>query len=85
LPAKEEVLNPLLDELIYELHIKKGPDVPQGVMARQIDNSHILYLNVSGEPREIQLRRPSRSILFDKDYNGTFTISPYEPEFVELK
>jgi beta-galactosidase len=54
-------------------------------MARQIDNSHILYLNVSGEPREIQLRRSSRSILFDKDYNGTFTISPYEPEFVELK
>jgi len=85
LPAKEEVLNPLLDELIYELHIQNGPDVPQGVMARQIDNSHILYLNVSGEPREIQLRRSSRSILFDKDYNGTFTISPYEPEFVELK
>ncbi len=85
LPAKGEVLNPLLDDLIRELSIKKGPDVPSGVMARQIDNNHILYLNVSGEPKEIQLTRPSRSILFDKDYKGNFTIAPYEPEFIELK
>lgn len=85
LPAKGEVLDPLLDDLINELSIKKGPDVPSGVMARQIDNNHILYLNVSGEPKEIQLTRTSRSILFDKDYKGTFTIAPYEPEFIELK
>lgn len=37
LPANVDVLNPLLDELINELGIKKGPDVPSGVMARQID------------------------------------------------
>ena len=43
------ILNPLLDEIITGLSIKKGPDVPIGVMARQIDKSHFLYLNVSGE------------------------------------
>jgi beta-galactosidase len=85
LPAKGEVLSPLLDELIDELSIKRGPDVPEGVMARQIDGTHILYLNVSREPKEIQLTRASRSILFDKEYKGTFTIAPYEPEFIELK
>lgn len=85
LPAKGETLNPLLDELINELFIKKGPDVPPGVMARQIDNNHILYLNVSGETKEIQMKKKSRSILLDKDYNGNFTIAPYEPEFIELK
>jgi beta-galactosidase len=85
LPAKDEVLNPLLDDLINELSIKKGPDVPTGVMARQIDATHILYLNVSGESKEIPMRRNSRSILFDKDYSGNFTIAPYEPEFIELK
>ena len=42
LPAKGDVLNPLLDDLISELSIKKGPDVPAGVMARQIDSNHIL-------------------------------------------
>jgi len=85
LPAKGEVLNPLLDELIEELGIKKGPEVPSGVLARQIDKNHFLYLNVSGEPKEISVKGSSRSILFDKDYSGKFKLSPYEPEFIEIK
>ena len=79
------MLNPLLDDLIDELSIKKGPDVPEGVMARQIDNNHILYLNVSGENKEIQMKGKSQSIIFDKDYNGNFTIAAFEPEFIEIK
>jgi beta-galactosidase len=85
LPARGEVLSPLLDDLISELSIKKGPDVPEGIMARQIDKNHILYLNMSGEPKEIKLTGRSKSILRDKDYSGNFTIAPYEPEFIELK
>jgi beta-galactosidase len=85
LPASAEVLGPLLDKLINELGIKKGPHVPEGVMARQIDKNHFLYLNVTGEPKEIQIEEKSKSILFDKDYNGNFTIAPYEPEFIEVK
>jgi beta-galactosidase len=85
LPAKGEVLGSLLDDLIVELGIKKGPEVPSGIMARQIDKTHFLYLNVSGEPKEIHIKGSSRSILFDKIYTGNFTIAPYEPEFIELK
>ncbi|MFI5140166.1 MAG: beta-galactosidase [Sphingobacteriales bacterium] len=85
LPANEGVLNPLLDDLMKELSLKKGPDVPAGVMARQIDKNHFLYLNITGEPKEIQIKGKSRSILFDKDYNGSFSVAPYEPEFIELK
>jgi beta-galactosidase len=85
LPVKVEVLNPLLNELISELSIKKGPEVPGDVMARQIDKNHILYLNVSGETKVIQMKGNSRSILFDKDYQGNFTIAPYEPEFIEIE
>jgi len=85
LPAKGEVLGVLLDDLIDELGIKKGPEVPSNVMARQIDESHFLYMNVSGEPKEIKMKEKSRSILFDKDYSGNFTIEPYEPEFIEIK
>ncbi len=84
LPAKNEVLNPLVDELINELGIKKGPEVPSGVMARQIDKNHFLYLNVSGEPKEIPVKGNSHSILFDKDYTGKFMLAPYEPEFIEI-
>jgi beta-galactosidase len=84
LPADGNVLNPLLDELIVELGIKKGPDVPSGVMARQIDKNHYLYLNVTGEPKTITLERKSKSILYDKEYAGDITISPYEPEFIYI-
>jgi len=85
LPARNEILTPLVDDLISELSIKEGPDVPEGVMARQIDVNHFLYLNVSSEPKEIQIKENSRSILFDRDYAGSFTIAPFEPEFIELK
>jgi len=85
LPAKAGVLDALIDDLINELSIKKGPDVPEGIMARQIDKNHFLYLNISGEPKEIQIKGSSKSLLFDKDYNGSFTIAPYEPEFIEIK
>jgi len=85
LPANGNVLGGLVDDLIDELGIKKGPDVPSGIIARQIDKNHMLYLNVSGETKEIQMKGNSRSILFDKDYNGNFTIAPYESEFIEIK
>jgi beta-galactosidase len=85
LPAKGEVLGGLIDELISELGMKKGPNVPSGVMARQIDDKHFLYLNISGDPKEIQMKGNSRSILFDKEYSGNFTIAPYEPEFIEIR
>lgn len=85
LPAKREVLDALLDDLIDELGIKKGPAVPSGIMARQIDKTHFLYLNVSGEPKEIHIKGKSRSVLYEKDYNGNVTIAPYEPEFIEIK
>ena len=85
LPADGNILNPLLDELISELGIQKGPKVPSGVMARQIDKNHFLYLNVSAEPKDISLKGKSRSLLLDKNYIDNFTIEPYEPEFIEIK
>ncbi|MBN1998389.1 beta-galactosidase trimerization domain-containing protein, partial [candidate division KSB1 bacterium] len=85
LPARGEILSPLLDDLINELLIKKGPKVPEGVMARKIDKNHILYLNVTVKTKKIELEGKSKSLLFDKDYTDGFTIEPFEPEFIELK
>jgi len=85
LPAKGEVLNPLIDDLVNQLSLKKGPEAPAGVMARYIDKEHILYLNTGGEPKEIQLKGKAHSVLFGKNYTGNFTIPPYEPEFIEAE
>jgi len=85
LPARGELVGPIVDQLIGELSIRKGLDVPPGVMARQIDKDHVLYLNVSGDMKVIKLKGSGRSLLFDKDYKEHFFIQPYEPEFIELK
>ena len=85
LPARGEILSPLLDDLINELSIKKGPAVPDSIMARQIDNKHILYLNISGSPKKIVLKGKLKSLLYNKNYTDEFTIEPFEPEFIEVK
>ncbi|MBS1601699.1 MAG: beta-galactosidase [Bacteroidetes bacterium] len=85
LPARGEVLGPLVDQLISELSLQKGPEVPAGVMARQIDKDHVLYLNVSGDPKEIKVNRAARGILSERNYTERFVLPPYEPEFIELK
>ena len=84
LPANDKVLNPLLDDIIIALDLKRGPEVPQGVMARQIDKNHVLYLNVTGEAKTISLKGKSHSVLFEKNYTDHITLAPYEPEFLEI-
>lgn len=84
LPASQ-IPASLVDDLIKNLELKKGPAVPAGVMARQIDARHFLYLNVTAEPKEIIMKAKSRSVLLDKDYSGNFTIAPFEPEFIEIR
>ncbi|MBN2103423.1 beta-galactosidase [bacterium] len=85
LPARGEVLSPLLDDLMEEHSISKGLSVPDSVMARQIDQNHILYLNMSRGPKEIQRKGESRSVLYDIEYSNNFTIAPDTPEFIEIK
>src|SRR6185437_12873682 len=82
LRASSAVMRLLADDLIDTLSIHRGPDVPQGVMARQIDEHHVLYLNVTGQPKRIKMAGLSRSLLYDRDFDGDITIPPYEPEFV---
>ena len=54
-------------------------------MARYIDSNHILYLNISNEVKEIDMKGKLRSILWDKEYIDKFKIEPFEPEFIEIK
>lgn len=39
-------------------------------------------MNISSEPKEVQIKGKSRRIFHEKDYNGNFTVAPYEPEFI---
>ncbi|MCR8557220.1 beta-galactosidase [Mucilaginibacter sp. BJC16-A38] len=84
LPASGEVLGPLLDELVDKLGIKKGPQVPDGVLARQIDAKHILYLNTSRNAVEIKLKGAFKGILTGKKFVDSFTLPSEEPELIEI-
>ena len=59
--------------------------IQMGVMARQVDKNHFPYLNVTGEPKRNSNEWKIKKYRLDKEYNGNFTIAPYEPEFIEVK
>lgn len=83
LPAQHGTLAPLVDELIGRLGIHRGPATPEGVVARQVDDRHILYLNLTGESRVVQCPGKVRSVLDDSEHTDSFTIGAFEPVFVE--
>ena len=85
LPVREELLNSILDELIDRLAIKTGPPVPAGVMARQINLTHALYLNLDGFAKRIEVKGRAHSILRDQDYEDGFILGPFEAEFLEFR
>ena len=85
LPAKGELLNPILDRLIENLKIKRGPEVPSGIMARDIDNKRVLYLNTTTQPIKIHIKGKAKSILLDRTYNGEFELRQFEPDLIEMK
>ena len=85
LPARSEYLSPILEKLITELSIRKGPDMPRGVMARDIDQTHTLYLNLNASPQSIVLRGKAKGILSGERYEDSFLLPPYEPELIEFE
>lgn len=85
LPARQEVLGPIIGDLINRLGINTGPAVPDGVMARQIDAAHFLYLNLDGTSKRVEFKGKSTSILYDRNYEDAFTLDPYQPEYVESR
>ena len=77
------MLGNILDYLIPELGIKKGPEVPAGVMARDIDSKHSLYLNPTGETVEIKVHGKVKGLITGNSYKDVVIIPPYEVEFIE--
>ena len=77
------MLEAVLGDLFERLGIDTGPVAPAGVMARQVDASHALYLNLDGTTKSIELNGKARSILYDRNYVGEFSLGPYQHEFVE--
>lgn len=84
LPARREVLDPLLEAELALLEVAAGPEVPAGVMARAVDDRHVLYLNLDAEPKPIAFQGKATGVLSEARFDGGFTLGPYDAEVVEL-
>ncbi len=83
LPADENIMGQLIDELTPVLGLKQGPDVPKGISARWIDSKHLLLFNMTSKP--IEVKASGKSLLTGKKYTGSLVMPAQEPEFIEVK
>jgi beta-galactosidase len=84
IPARRALFDAVLDAEIERMPIRRAPDAPPGVLARLIDETHVLYVNLDGVDKPITTSQHSRSILYDRDYPNGFTLAPFDADFVEI-
>lgn len=84
IPADEAILKPLMDKLYSELHINKGPETPQGVSARYIDEKTILYINTTPFAKIISISSDAKGKITNKKYKESIELDPYEVDLVEI-
>ncbi len=53
-------------------------------MARQINPTHSLYLNLDGVAKHIEIHGCAHSLLHEQEYEGGFVLGPFEAEFLEF-
>ncbi len=85
LPSGAGLGGEIMDMLIDELGITPGPDVPEGVMARDIDDRHSLYLNPTDKEQVIKISGKAKGILTGKTYKDEVILPPFEAEFIERR
>ena len=81
-PAQPSIMAPIYRALYAELGIVRGPNTPAGVYARVVDG-RTLYVNTTGEPKDIALGAGRRGVLSDQSLNETLRLGPWGVEVVE--
>lgn len=80
-PAQSSLLTPLYRSLYAELGIVRGPQTPEGVYARVVDG-RTLYVNTTGEPREVAIASPSHGVLSGTMIEGALQLGPWGVELI---
>jgi beta-galactosidase len=81
-PAQMPLLAPLVRSLYAELGIERGPATPEGVYARVVDGK-TLYVNSTGELKEIAIDRPRHGEITGKSYTGSVVLGPYQVDLID--
>ena len=75
----------IIDELVDGLSVRRGPDVPERVSARWIDDRHLLLLNHGSEPKKVKIQGYGRSLLNGKEFKGSVLLEGNDADFIEIR
>lgn len=78
-PAEFELMQELLNHFYEQLGVKKGPETPFGVSARQVGD-HVIYVNTTPSVQDISLTLPGEGILTGRWYETSLILDPYGVE-----
>jgi beta-galactosidase len=80
--AHPQLMRPLYRQLYASLGIEPGPKTPEGVSARVV-NGRTLYVNTTGEPRDVAIDGTRTGVLGGKRWTGTLRLEPLGIELLE--
>jgi len=80
--AQAPFIEPLIRSLYDELGIERGPETPDGVVARQVDG-RTLYVNTRNAPATVHFAGTKTGILSGKSYAQKIDLKPYDAELLQ--
>lgn len=83
-PAQPQIMGPLYRRLYASLGIEPGPKTPDGVYAREVDG-RVLYVNTTGEAREVAIDGTMHGVLSGKRWSGTLRLGPLGVDLLEKR
>ncbi|GAA4812392.1 beta-galactosidase [Streptomyces ziwulingensis] len=84
-PARRPLIDLVLDTETELREIRPDLPVPRGVLARALDATHLLYVNLDGESKPISTPGPTRSVLHERTHaESGFTLAPFDADVVEV-
>ena len=75
-------MGPLYRQLYASLGIAPGPVTPDGVYARAVEG-RVLYVNTTGEARDIAIAGAKSGVLSGKQWQGSLHLEPLGVELLD--
>jgi beta-galactosidase len=82
-PARFELMYVLLNQLYASLGIEKGPETPDGVVARRLGD-HVIYVNTTSSEYRISVSGKFEGLLTNRMVDGDLHLGPYEVEVCQF-
>ena len=80
--AQPGVVKPLYRSLYAELGIVRGPETPEGVVAREIDG-RTLYVNTTAEPVDVEISGRRKGLITGTGWSDLLQLEAYGADLLE--